>query len=223
MISARLPLDSPTDDGDRSWKDLLRTTGYERFRSRLAAFPCARCPLHGERQRIVVDRGDAAASVFLVGEAPGAEEDRCGSAFVGAAGRLLDRLLYEAGIDPARDVLIANVVKCRPPGNRAPVKLEAEACRPLLERQIELVAPRHLVLLGSTAVRHVLRPEKRLPLGRIAGSFFTLERWPGVEILVTYHPSYVLRQRRVQPRVEEHLRELAERIQSRSPESIHER
>ena len=183
----------------------LGAATYAVFRRELRDSGCVRCALAAGRTRIVVDRGEPSARILVVGEAPGAEEDRQGLAFVGRSGRLLDGMLQEAGLDPARDILIANVVKCRPPGNRPPKAGEARTCMPYLRRQMELVAPRVLILLGATAVKHILPhlPAKGLT-GR-TGRFFASPEVPGVDILITFHPAYILRNPRRRPLMVSHL------------------
>jgi len=193
---------------------------YASFRKALASSGCRLCPLAGGRTRIVVDRGEPGASILLVGEGPGAEEDRQGLAFVGRSGRLLDEMLLEAGLDPGRDVLIANVVKCRPPGNRAPRREEARRCLPYLRRQMELVKPRILVLLGATAVKHLLPGQPAGSLSSRAGRFLQPPEYPGIELLITFHPAYILRNRRQRPEMTRHLSLVAGRIPSTARERI---
>ena len=117
---------------------------------------CRRCGLAATRQQVVVGRGNPNARLLLVGEAPGAEEEACGQPFVGRSGRLLEAMLAAAGLDSKRDLYIANVIKCRPPGNRKPSRTEIEACRPWLERQIALVRPQLVLLVGATALEALL-------------------------------------------------------------------
>ncbi|HKP91809.1 MAG TPA: uracil-DNA glycosylase [Thermoleophilaceae bacterium] len=117
------------------------------------ASACTRCPLHATRTKVVFGSGNADADLMFVGEAPGAEEDRQGKPFVGRAGRLLDQLLEEVGMDRRRDAFIANVLKSRPPGNRDPQPDEIEACQPYLERQIQLIRPRVICTLGNFATK----------------------------------------------------------------------
>ena len=108
------------------------------------------------RQQVVVGRGNPNARLLLVGEAPGAEEEACGQPFVGRSGRLLEAMLAAAGLNSERDLYIANVIKCRPPGNRKPSRTEIEACRPWLERQNALVLPQLVLLVGATALEALL-------------------------------------------------------------------
>ncbi len=196
------------NDRNDAQRRVLDAPDYEEFRRRLGAFDCRLCGLAATRQHLVVDRGTPGASILLIGEAPGADEDRVGQAFVGRSGRLLDSVLTQAGIDPATDILIANVAKCRPPDNRAPKRDEVAACLPYLLRQIELAAPRCVVLLGATAIRHVLPEMRGAKVTEVAGTLFENERFPGVSFLVTFHPAYVLRSRSKEPTMVGHFEAL---------------
>ncbi len=148
---------------------------------------CTRCRLSEGRNRTVFGSGNPAAELMFVGEGPGAEEDRQGLPFVGRAGELLTRIVQ--AIDLRReDVYIANVVKCRPPGNRDPQPDEVVACRGYLERQIALIQPRVIVALGRIAAQTLLGNED--PIGRMRGRWF---RVLGVPAMVTYHPAALLR------------------------------
>lgn len=150
---------------------------------------CRACGLCEGRTRTVFGAGARDAEWMIVGEAPGAEEDRRGEPFVGAAGKLLDRMLEAIGL--ARDrVFIANTLKCRPPGNRDPRPEELAACRPYLERQIALLAPRLLLVVGRVAAQALLASEH--PLGRLRGRVHELPGH-GIPVVVTYHPAYLLR------------------------------
>jgi uracil-DNA glycosylase len=192
---------------------ILAAVDYPTFRDALRLSRCRRCGLAAARTNIVVDRGNPSARVVVIGEGPGAEEDREGLAFVGRSGKLLDSMLAEAGLDPARDVLIANVVKCRPPGNRPPKREEAATCLPFLRRQIELVAPRVLVLLGRTASKHLLPgDEAARSISSVAGRFVARHELPGIDILVTFHPAYVLRNPRRRPEMVAHLALVTKRL-----------
>ncbi|MFZ0408815.1 MAG: uracil-DNA glycosylase [Cyanobium sp.] len=117
---------------------------------------CLRCALAESRRQVVVGRGNPEARLLLIGEAPGAEEDASGRPFVGRAGNLLEQLLAEAGLDSDRDLYIANVIKCRPPGNRKPSRAEIAACLPWLQQQIALQRPQLIGLLGATALEALL-------------------------------------------------------------------
>jgi DNA polymerase len=150
---------------------------------------CERCKLCRGRTTVVFGTGDPDADLMFIGEGPGAEEDRQGLPFVGPAGQLLDKIIQAIGLERPQ-VYIANIVKCRPPGNRDPQPDEAAACRPFLERQIELVRPKVIVALGRVAAQALLGND--LPLGRMRGRWFTVQ---GVPTMVTYHPAALLRNR----------------------------
>ena len=148
---------------------------------------CTRCALHESRTQTVFGVGNPAADWMIVGEAPGAEEDRRGEPFVGRAGKLLDEMLRAVGL--CRDaVFIANVLKCRPPRNRDPSKAEAAACRSYLEQQIAAVAPRLILVVGRIAAQELLG--SNAPVGRLRGSEHDFN---GTPLIVTYHPAYLLR------------------------------
>ncbi len=148
---------------------------------------CTRCPLHAGRTRTVFGVGPRTARWLFVGEAPGAEEDKQGEPFVGRAGRLLDAMLQALGL-ARQEVFIANVLKCRPPGNRDPEPSEVASCLPFLRTQIAAVRPRILVALGRFAAQSLLSTEQ--PLGRLRGR---VHEYDGVPVVVTYHPAYLLR------------------------------
>ncbi|MCC6193266.1 MAG: uracil-DNA glycosylase [Burkholderiales bacterium] len=149
---------------------------------------CTACGLCRTRKKSVPGVGDTAAQWLFVGEAPGAEEDARGEPFVGQAGRLLDNMLAALGMTRERNVYIANVLKCRPPNNRTPEPLEADACRPYLERQVELLAPKLIVALGKSAASLLLGTD-----ASIASLRGRVHRYRGVPLIVTYHPAYLLR------------------------------
>ena len=149
---------------------------------------CVACALHGRRQQTVFGVGDEQADWLFVGEGPGAEEDARGEPFVGQAGRLLDNMLAAIGLKRGHDVYIANVVKCRPPGNRVPEPGEAAQCEPFLLRQVALIRPRLVVALGKTAASNLLRTE-----ASVASLRGRLHAFQGLPLLVTYHPAYLLR------------------------------
>ncbi len=150
---------------------------------------CRRCTLCETRRHTVFGVGDRRASWFVVGEAPGADEDRQGEPFVGRAGQLLNAMLRAIGL-AREEVFIANVLKCRPPNNRDPLANEAAACLPYLERQIELVAPRLLLVVGRIAAQNLLATDA--PLARLRGRVHRLGD-AGPPVVVTYHPAYLLR------------------------------
>jgi len=155
----------------------------------LAAFVdgCTRCRLAEGRRRLVFGEGDPRAPVMFIGEGPGAEEDRTGRPFVGPAGKLLDAMIFALGFE-RREVFIANVVKCRPPGNRDPEADEVGACAPFLDRQIELIRPRVIVALGRPAARRLTGSTK--PMRAMRGNWTS---YLGIPLLATFHPAYLLR------------------------------
>ena len=150
---------------------------------------CTRCALHKTRKQTVFGVGSESADWMIIGEAPGAEEDRRGEPFVGPAGQLLDEMLRALGL--SRDaVYIANTLKCRPPGNRDPAVDEAASCRAYLDRQISLVEPKLILAVGRIASQLLLATDA--PLGRLRGKKHTLDGGQ-IPVVVTYHPAYLLR------------------------------
>jgi len=162
-------------------------TDWETLRAAVSG--CTLCGLHESRTQTVFGVGHERADLMVIGEAPGAEEDRRGEPFVGRAGRLLDEMLKAIGLD-RNTVFIANVLKCRPPGNRDPKADEAASCRPYLDRQIEFVSPRVILAVGRVAAQQLLGLDQ--PLGRLRGQLHRLEP-QGIPVIVTYHPPYLLR------------------------------
>lgn len=148
---------------------------------------CTRCPLHASRTQAVFGVGNEMADWLIIGEAPGAEEDRRGEPFVGRAGKLLDEMLRATG-QQREQVFIANILKCRPPHNRDPEAKEAAACRGYLQRQIELIQPRIILAVGRIAAQQLL--ETDTPVGRLRGQ---LHHFGDTPLVVTYHPAYLLR------------------------------
>jgi DNA polymerase len=148
---------------------------------------CRLCGLCETRTQTVFGTGDRGARLMVVGEAPGAEEDRQGEPFVGRAGMLLNAMLRAAGFERG-EVFIANVLKCRPPNNRDPSDEEADRCLPYLRRQIELVAPAVILCVGRIAAQRLLDTDQ--PIGRLRGRVHDLG---GVPVVATYHPAYLLR------------------------------
>jgi len=163
---------------------------------REAVASCTACSLCGGRRQTVFGVGHPQAHWMIVGEAPGEEEDRRGEPFVGRSGQLLDNMLHAIGIgrqagetpDPAKQVFIANTLKCRPPGNRNPLPEELARCEGFLIRQIELVQPRIILAMGRFAVQSLLRSSA--PVGQLRGR---VHLYQGVPLVVTYHPAYLLR------------------------------
>jgi DNA polymerase len=149
---------------------------------------CTACSLHRTRTQTVFGVGDENADWLLVGEAPGAEEDRLGDPFVGQAGKLLDNMLAAIGLSREKNVYIANVLKCRPPGNRNPEPDEVAKCTPHLRRQIELIGPKLIVAMGRFAAQTLLNTD-----ATIASLRGRVHAYAGVPLIVTYHPAYLLR------------------------------
>jgi DNA polymerase len=149
---------------------------------------CVACGLCRTRTKTVPGVGDVHAEWLFVGEAPGAEEDARGEPFVGQAGRLLDNMLAALGMKRGANVYIANVLKCRPPNNRTPEPGEVASCRPYLDRQIALIAPKVIVALGKSAATTLLEVD-----ATIASLRGRVHRYRGVPLVVTYHPAYLLR------------------------------
>ena len=149
---------------------------------------CKACSLCEQRKQAVLGVGDLQPDWLFIGEGPGAEEDVKGEPFVGQAGKLLDNMLAALDLARGNKVYIGNAVKCRPPGNRTPEAAEMAACWPWLERQIELLRPKIIVLLGKAAVHAVLHDDKSLASMR--GKRF---EYRGIPVVVTYHPAYLLR------------------------------
>jgi uracil-DNA glycosylase family 4 len=148
---------------------------------------CRACSLCESRSQVVFGEGNPDAELLVVGEAPGAEEDRTGRPFVGRAGKLLDLLLMSVGFG-REDVFICNVLKCRPPGNRNPQAEEVASCSPFLRRQVELVRPRAVMAFGTFAAQTLL--ETDVPIGRLRGG---VHDYHGVPLIPTYHPAALLR------------------------------
>ncbi len=160
---------------------------------------CTRCKLHKQgRKQIVFGVGNARAELMFVGEGPGADEDTQGEPFVGRAGQLLNNMIKAMGIR-REDVYIANIVKCRPPGNRTPERDECETCSPFLMRQIAAVKPKVIVALGAVAAKNLLAINA--PMSELRGRFYDFipsgpnsdPSWPGTKLAVTYHPAFLLR------------------------------
>lgn len=148
---------------------------------------CTRCKLCEKRKTIVFGEGNPKAQIMFIGEGPGADEDDQGRPFVGKAGQLLTKIIEAMGL--SRDeVYIANVVKCRPPGNRNPEPEEIASCMPFLQKQIEFVQPQFILCLGKFAAQTVL--ETHMPISKIRGQFFEKN---GIQIMPVFHPAYLLR------------------------------
>src|SRR6202162_5990394 len=158
---------------------------------------CTRCKLHQPgRKQIVFGVGNARAELMFVGEGPGADEDAQGEPFVGRAGQLLNNMIKAMGLR-REDVYIANIVKCRPPGNRQPERDECETCSPFLMRQIAAIKPKAMVALGATAAKNLLAISA--PMSELRGRWYDFKpagsdpSWAGARLAVTYHPAFLLR------------------------------
>lgn len=168
-------------------EERIRSASLDELRA--VALGCPRCRLCETRSHVVFGEGSPAADLMVVGEAPGADEDRTGRPFVGRAGKLLDLMLESVGF--SRDsVYICNVLKCRPPGNRDPHPVEIEACSPYLRRQIELVAPGAILTVGTFATQTLLGTSTSI--GRLRGQ---VHDYGGVPLVPSYHPAALLRNR----------------------------
>jgi uracil-DNA glycosylase len=165
------------DESD-SWKDL---------RQRVAK--CQQCELHRGRRQTVFGIGDHNADWLIIGEAPGAEEDKQGEPFVGRAGKLLNSMLLACGLQ-REQVFIANILKCRPPENRDPKPEEVAACSSYLQQQIDLIQPKIILALGRIAAQNLLQTET--PIGKMRGQQYVYAE-SGIPVIVTYHPAYLLR------------------------------
>ena len=167
---------------------LMEEPQYESLEAHFEAIcNCQRCPLGATRNKFVYGVGNPNADLMFVGEAPGADEDRLGEPFVGRAGQLLDKIL--AAIDLSRrEVYIANVLKCRPPGNRDPQPDEMEKCLPYLREQMRIIRPKLICALGRVAGQALLRTTT--PLGKLRGQWHEFD---GIPLMVTYHPAALLR------------------------------
>lgn len=176
----RLEKTSPKVPPTSSWASLDEVAA--------AVAGCRRCPLHSGRTHTVFGEGDSAADLMFVGEGPGAEEDRLGRPFVGRAGALLDDIITKGMGLRREQVFIANVVKCRPPGNRNPDPEEIAMCAPYLHAQIDLIQPKVLVALGKFAAQVLL--DTGAPISKLRGNW---GEYRGVRLMPTFHPAYLLR------------------------------
>ncbi len=149
---------------------------------------CSVCDNDPSTGLIVVGRGNSSSKIFLIGEAPGASEEKCGLPFVGRSGQLLNKLLITAGIDPERDVYITNILKTRPPRNRTPSKREIAIHIPWLYQQIKAIEPMIIILIGSSALHAILGTNYKITEAR--GKW---HKWKGISVMPIFHPSYILR------------------------------
>lgn len=150
---------------------------------------CTACELHQGRTQAVFGVGNPHAEVVIIGEAPGAEEDKQGEPFVGRAGKLLNAMLFSIGLQ-RQEVYIANILKCRPPNNRNPGAEEVLCCENYLKRQLELIQPRIILAVGGVAAKNLLKSDKRI--GELRGKRFEFGD-TGIPLVATYHPAYLLR------------------------------
>ena len=148
---------------------------------------CLRCPLHEKRTQVVHTTGNFEADLMFIGEAPGADEDEQGVPFIGRAGQLLTKIIESIGLK-REDVAIGNINRCRPPGNRAPTLVEAHTCRPFLLREIAVIKPKVIVVLGNTALHNLL--DTKTGITKVRGQF---QDYFGVKVMPTFHPAYLLR------------------------------
>lgn len=191
---------APAGGGDESWATLEALGAHVQG--------CTRCRLSEGRRSVVFGSGKADADLMFIGEGPGAEEDRRGLPFVGPAGELLTRIIQAIGLT-RDDVYIANIVKCRPPGNRDPKPDEVAACIGYLERQIDFVRPKVIVALGRIAAQSLLGND--LPIGRMRGQWFVVR---GVDTMVTYHPAALLRNPSLKRPTWEDMQKVQQRLQA---------
>ncbi len=176
---------------------------------RVETLACRRCPLREGAKQVVFGVGNSHARLMFIGEGPGADEDDQGEPFVGAAGKRLNTWIPRLGL-ARQDVYIANIVKCRPPDNRAPVPEEAGVCVPWLIRQIEIIRPEAICLLGATALRFLLGGEPKITRER--GQW---REYKGIPVLPTYHPAYILRDPRREDEVFQDMETLKGRLDGR--------
>jgi DNA polymerase len=155
---------------------------------------CTKCELAKTRKHVIFGEGNANAEILIIGEAPGRDEDIQGRPFVGASGQLLDKILDACGFTRKEHVFISNIVKCRPPGNRVPTPYEAGICMPWLLKQIELINPKILILLGATALKYMAGPEHKITRER--GNWFM---WVNRLAMPVYHPAALLRDPGLKP------------------------
>ena len=184
-VSPAAPRSAPSQEG-ATRSERIASLAWDGFAADVDA--CTACGLCRTRNKSVPGVGVADAEWLFVGEAPGAEEDARGEPFVGQAGRLLDNMLAALGLARERNVYIANVLKCRPPNNRTPEPGETDACRPYLERQVELIRPKLIVALGKSAASLLLGTD-----ATIASLRGRVHHYRGSPLIVTYHPAYLLR------------------------------
>jgi uracil-DNA glycosylase family 4 len=194
---------------DSAYNEVLAAGSYAEFRARLTGYNCQKCPRGKSRTHIVIDRGNPESNILIISERPGDNEDVLGQAFVGRSGELLDRIMASIGLDTNRDMLIVNVVKCKAEIDRAPTAPEADACLPYLRRQIELMRPKIILLLGAVALKYLVKERgDEFSMEKEAGHFFTVPEYPGVQFMVLYHPAFLLRDPTKKAVMWEHVKKL---------------
>lgn len=179
--------------------EILKTKTYPEFKKQLAAYDCQECALGAGRANLVVDRGNYRSDTMIIGEAPGKDEDEQGKPFVGRSGKLMNQLLIEQGFDTNQDALVANIAKCRPPNNRPPTIKEATQCKSYLFKQIELMQPKYILLMGRTAVKHILPHLTKVPMNTLVQNSYADEAFPNTRFFIFFHPAYILRDPRKKP------------------------
>jgi DNA polymerase len=150
---------------------------------------CKSCNLHKTRAHVIWGEGNFNADIMVVGEAPGADEDRIGRPFVGKSGQLLDKIFDACGFNRSQHIFISNIVKCRPPGNRVPTEDEVNACLPFLLKQIDLLRPKIIITLGATALKRLLT-DQSLKISSLRGNWL---EWNNCLVMPVYHPAALLR------------------------------
>ncbi len=194
---------------DSAYNEVLAASTYAEFHSRLTSYDCQKCPRAQARTHLVLDRGNPDSKILIISERPGENEDSAAKAFVGRSGELLDRIMASIGLDTNRDVLIANVLKCKAEEDRPPTALEVEACFPYLRRQIELIRPRVILLLGAVALKYLVKDRgDEFSMEEEAGHLFTAPEYPDVHFMVLYHPAFLLRDPRKKAVMWEHVKKL---------------
>ncbi len=203
-MAKKLTEEMPTLFGDTIEKLPESNETIEEIRADIGN--CTRCPLHAERTQIVHSTGNLQADLMFVGEAPGADEDAQGKPFVGRAGQLLTKIIEAIGIK-REEVFIGNINRCRPPGNRTPTLPEAETCKPFLIREIAVVRPKVIVVMGNTAMKNLL--ETKEGITKLRGEFID---YYGVKVMPTFHPAYLLRDPRKKREVWEDMKKVRDEI-----------
>jgi len=194
---------------DKKNKDSSGENTLAEFRE--VVLKCGRCPLAGTRNNVVFGEGSPRARLMFVGEAPGRDEDIQGRPFVGRAGQLLTKIIESIGLK-REDVYIANILKCRPPGNRNPMPAEIALCGRYLEKQIALIKPEVICALGKFAAQTLLDTET--PISRLRGQF---KDYRGIKLMPTYHPAYLLRNPSGKKEVWEDMKKVARELGLKLP------